>query len=790
MTSHKMKIGQGLINEILKFFIGDERWVRAWIATGRGDMMPADWTGLGHAVNVSFAWPHDGSVLPVNLYTTVAAVVSSRKAADFEGTRCFVCDDVGTKVKAEDLVDRFGYPHMVVRTSSLSHQWWFRTEEEFEGEEGRARYAQIISALAKLGLSDAGGNVVRYVRLPGSQNQKTKYGFPHPEVELVEFDEELDPVPPGDLDKLIQDAGLSSMSTASVDERFTADLGKTDTWIRALDALGWVKGQGTKRGVVDIVCPFQSDHTTGAETAGYLGGGRFKCHHGHCAEREGREFQDKICEALEEELVTGGLCSGREWLAREAFKDEPVGSDMIAEMARRAIRESAGPGVVFRDWDEAKERAVYVRGVGVFFDLWTGAVMDAKGFQVACRAFVRVGARGVNSADNLWFDPGSINGRVVDTMVYLPGWPKLCRVDGVVAVNRWTAPGLLEALPDKGSVSDSDVRVWLDHLEFLIEDAREREIWLDFFAHVLGKPGVKVNWCPVLVGGQGTGKDLLIEPVVQGLGRDNVAMPMPDELAGNFNEGYAAKQFVVFQELQTFDKITVYERMKTLISAPPHEIRINEKFQKTYVIPNRVCTMALSNHSDAMPLAQDDRRFWVCSSEATPKDADYYTELVRWYEEDGVGKVVRWLLDRGVVGKAGFLPGKCPQDFSGAKLDMAQSGASAGARWVIDQLEAGGLFAGRTLVTAKEILNGLTKFGQTPPAVRQSLTDKKVVEGLKLAGAQRVRGGKSLPVPGQGTVRLWMLNRSSELMEGLTEQGLVARWQRESAGQKVDESGL
>ena len=79
VTSHKMKIGQGLINEILKFFIGDERWVRAWIATGRGDMMPADWTGLGHAVNVSFAWPHDGSVLPVNLYTTVAAVVSSRK---------------------------------------------------------------------------------------------------------------------------------------------------------------------------------------------------------------------------------------------------------------------------------------------------------------------------------------------------------------------------------------------------------------------------------------------------------------------------------------------------------------------------------------------------------------------------------------------------------------------------------------------------------------------------------------------------------------------------------------
>lgn len=777
MTEHKMKIGQGLVNEILKFFIGDERYVRVWIAWGAGDMTPGDWVGFGHYERTDIQYP-----VPNNLYTTVAAVTNSRKAADFEGTRCFVCDDVGTKVPPAELLTRFGPPHMVIETSPGNFQWWYRTEEEFEGEEGRARYAQVVSALAKLGLSDVSGNVVRYVRLPGSQNQKTKYGKPHPEVKLIQWDDDPDYlVAPGDVDKLIADAGLSSMSTAGVDERFTGDVSKPDTWIRALDALGWVKGQGTKRGVVDIVCPFVADHTTGAETAGYLGGGRFKCHHGHCAERTDQEFQDKIVDALEEEMVTGGLCSGREWLAREAFRGEPVSSDDVAALARSA---SAGVGVVFQSWDEAKERVVYVRGVGVFFDLWSGAVMDAKAFQVACRGLVRVGARGLNSADNLWFDPGSINGRVVDTMVYLPGEPKLCRVDGgQTAVNRWTAPGLLEALPGVGTVLDADVKVWLDHLEFLVGDAREREIWLDWFARVLGKPGEKINWCPVLVGGQGTGKDLLIEPIVQGLGRDNVAMPMPDELASAYNEGYAAKQVNVFQELHTFDKVTVYERMKTLISAPPHEIRINEKFQKTYVIPNRVCTMALSNHADAMPLAQDDRRFWVCASDAKPKDADYYTELVRWYEqEDGVGKVVRWLLDRGVVGKVGFQPGKCPPDFSGAKQEMAQSGASAGARWVIDQFEPGGRFAKRTLVSAKEVLAALASSGSTPPAVRQSLTDKKVLEGLRLAGGVRVRGGRSLPVPGQGTIRLWSMGRSPGLLDQLTDAGIVAKWQSE-AGQ-------
>ena len=107
--------------------------------------------------------------------------------------------------------------------------------------------------------------------------------------------------------------------------------------------------------------------------------------------------------------------------------------------------------------------------------------------------------------------------QVVST-AYLPGEHEIFVPTGAGAflLNIWK-PG--DLMPVEG-----DVGIILRHLEFLIPVEAERKHFIDFLAHAVQKPGVKIDHVILLIGGQGTGKSWLHLLAQRLFGEENIVL--------------------------------------------------------------------------------------------------------------------------------------------------------------------------------------------------------------------------------------------------------------------------
>jgi len=106
--------------------------------------------------------------------------------------------------------------------------------------------------------------------------------------------------------------------------------GGDDDVLAALYELGLVSWEDTAKGVVHIVCPFVDEHTGRDETGtAYLGGGGFKCHHGHCRDRRTPDFLREIRKMLRE-IGKPGFFAQREFARDERKTLEGAREEMLA----------------------------------------------------------------------------------------------------------------------------------------------------------------------------------------------------------------------------------------------------------------------------------------------------------------------------------------------------------------------------------------------------------------------------------------------------------------------------
>ena len=131
-------------------------------------------------------------------------------------------------------------------------------------------------------------------------------------------------------------------------------------------------------------------------------------------------------------------------------------------------------------------------------------------------------------------------------------------------INTYKAPKI--KLKDAGK----GVAAVLKHLEHLLPDDKEREIVINYLAHNVQHPGVKMNWSIVLQGVQGDGKSLLAEMMQIVMGYDNVRTLNVSSLESSFT-GWATGQCMTFIEELKLDNIRKYEvlnNLKPYISNP------------------------------------------------------------------------------------------------------------------------------------------------------------------------------------------------------------------------------
>jgi hypothetical protein len=214
-------------------------------------------------------------------------------------------------------------------------------------------------------------------------------------------------------------------------------------------------------------------------------------------------------------------------------------------------------------------------------------------------------------------------GRVVQRIACLPDYPSNSVVEekGIKTYNSW--PGR-EVLPS----DNPDGRPLEDHAHFLCDHRdTETNLLLDYIAHTLVNPGVKIKWAP-LIGSevQGTGKSMIKQLYRAILHPSMVTEIGTEDLKNNFN-GYMFNTEMIFvEEVYTQNKMSITNKLKAMITEP--DININIKMLPQFNVPNKINMVMFTNHRNALYMEANDRRIFVVYSLAAPKDFTYYANLV------------------------------------------------------------------------------------------------------------------------------------------------------------------
>ncbi|MDJ1008663.1 MAG: DUF5906 domain-containing protein [Paracoccaceae bacterium] len=194
----------------------------------------------------------------------------------------------------------------------------------------------------------------------------------------------------------------------------------------------------------------------------------------------------------------------------------------------------------------------------------------------------------------------------------------------------------------------SEPRPWLDHMARIVPDAADREWLVEWMAFVLQNPGRKVNWAPVLIGREGSGKDTLFHPLTKHLGRyarEGLTLQM---VSSQFNGWLDRCLLAIVQERQGgrwHDKKDAAERLKPLIAGPPDRIPFERKGVDVTEIDNVVNIAFFVNEADALHIDRDSRRYFPVESDFLPANPErYFRPLWDYLENGGAEQVAAWLL--------------------------------------------------------------------------------------------------------------------------------------------------
>jgi len=523
----------------------------------------------------------------------------SASAANCEFVLVMVLDDIGTKSKTPPLP-----PTWVMETSAGNFQWGYA----FSEQPTKAEFAAAIRAVADAGFTDPGAcNPVRNFRIPGSINFKpNRDAFAS---RLVEWERSREYT----LAQICAALGVVPGPAESDGPRplRVQDDGSDDVFAW-LNEQGMVYSRPNGEGWAGVLCPNADDHTDGSPEGRYMPANRaFCCLHGHCTEWDSERFLTWVASkggpsqsvGLREELVSARLAGSLPTPTPEQSADAQA---VIAEVERREAGRVEQSG-----W---YERFAYLHTDDGYFDLQERRQYSRSNFNavfrhIACYSIHGSKPRKVEASISFDENRQAMKARTVLGVTYAAGEGVLVARAGDVHANLWR-----DARPT--GAAGRDVGVWLRHVERMVPDPTEREHLLNWMAHKVQFPRIKINHGVLHGGTPGSGKDTLWEPFLYAVGgstRENVALVRNEELSSTWGYSLMCEVLVVNELRQTeaADRRALENRLKPLLAAPPEMLSVNRKGLHPFDLPNRLSVIAFSNERMAITLPSDDRRWFV-----------------------------------------------------------------------------------------------------------------------------------------------------------------------------------
>jgi hypothetical protein len=299
---------------------------------------------------------------------------------------------------------------------------------------------------------------------------------------------------------------------------------------------------------------------------------------------------------------------------------------------------------------------VYVMADSTFFHQPSGtslsrqAFNDAHARQVLTRRDVLEG-RAYPEVPPAEFALNVVQIPIAMARMYMPDQPELFNVNSVPHANTYIAKDVPEVPLVLSRAERSDVERVKRHFAHLMEDERERAIAISWFAYLV-QTGRRANFALMIQGVESDGKTWFRHLMAAVLGPRNVGILNGSILKSDFNSWAEGKQINVAEEVRLIghNRHDILNQIKPLITNST--VLIHPKGKSPYEVPNTAAYLLLTNYRDALPVGDNDSRYFIVMSRWQVKakldawrqeNPRYYPELYRAIGRSD-GAIRGWLL--------------------------------------------------------------------------------------------------------------------------------------------------
>jgi len=292
------------------------------------------------------------------------------------------------------------------------------------------------------------------------------------------------------------------------------------------------------------------------------------------------------------------------------------------------------------------------------------------------------------------------NRRQYKRVIFDPAAP-----DDPTVMNRWRGFGVA-ARP--GAAHED----FLNHLHQNLcgGDEASYQYLVQWMANAVQKPGEVGHVAVVMRGAQGTGKSFFAKVFGKLFGRHFMHVTNPTHLVGQFN-AHLEDCVLLFADEAFFAGDRKHESvLKTLIT---EDVRIVEHKGVNAEQRKSCLHLIMASNSDwVVPVALDDRRFFVLDVNDTKKeDRSYFGDIIRQMEAGGYESLLHFLLG---LDLSKFDVTKFPK--TAAFHEQRQMGAPSWIQWWVNKLRDGVLLPTDTnwkdFVSRQDLLDDYVQFMQ------------------------------------------------------------------------------
>jgi hypothetical protein len=197
-------------------------------------------------------------------------------------------------------------------------------------------------------------------------------------------------------------------------------------------------------------------------------------------------------------------------------------------------------------------------------------------------------------------------------------------------------------------VSKAAVQPFLEHMALLVPEKEEREVVIDWLAHLLQYPGVRNKFALLMVAAkEGTGRGWLVQLMTRLLGFNNVKPFSMKEFDSEFDDAFVSCLLNVVEEIceSNEGKYTLAEKLKDRVTGQSSVANMKHGAKK--LVRYYSSLLMQSNHPNAIAVRDTDRRVMVVATKAEPQPDAYYIELYgRLADREFLADVAAFLLQR------------------------------------------------------------------------------------------------------------------------------------------------